>query len=52
MEGQKYKKLCLFIPQELHKEIKISSAFYSITMKDYIIKAIVLKLLDDKRKSG
>jgi len=46
---KKDKKICLRMNEEFHREIKIISAMTRSSINEYVLKAIALKLLNDKR---
>jgi predicted HicB family RNase H-like nuclease len=49
-EGMETKKrLVAEIPPEIHKEIKIQAAFGNMTMRKWVIRAIIEKIQRDKK---
>jgi predicted HicB family RNase H-like nuclease len=50
MFDKKYKKLCIRVPEELHAEIKMISAYKRMALQKWVLQAIAVKLLNDKRQ--
>ena len=46
---KKDKKMCFFMPVDMHIEIKLRSTNKHISMKKWILQAIALKLLNENR---
>lgn len=44
----KQKRLTLEIPEELHAKIKIEAIFVNITLRKYVMRAIIEKIQRDK----
>lgn len=49
MQKVKKTRLIAEVSQELHKEIKIMSAWKNISVKEYILQAIAKQMLEDKK---
>lgn len=45
----KTKRLTIEIPEDLHKEIKVEAAFRNITIRKYVLQAVLERMKQDKK---